>query len=85
VDALHDVSLGADAGCTGFLSGIRELGWNWTHCCIAHDLGGSDGMLVDCIAAAAPGLPLVIILAGVTVMALFRPLYNFCQRRGWVK
>lgn len=78
-----DVSLGSDGACTGFPSGIGD--WDWSACCLAHDAGGTDGQLVDCIAQAASGLPIVVILAAVSVMALFRPVYNLGQRWRWWK
>lgn len=80
---LPDGAVPADGRCTGFPGGVGP--WDWSHCCQVHDLGGSDGGLVDCVIAAAPGLPAAVVLAAVTVMALFRPLYNLAQRWGWVK
>jgi hypothetical protein len=79
----HETPWGSDGACTGFPDGIGP--WNWAACCLPHDVGGSDGALVDCIAAHAPGLPIVVILAAVTLMALLRPLYNLGQRWGWWK
>lgn len=78
IERLNDVSLGSDGGCTGFPSGIGK--WDWSSCCTLHDAGGLDGQLVDCIAANAPGLPIAVILAAVTLMALGRPFYNLGQR-----
>jgi len=78
-----DVSLGSDGQCTGFPGGVEAFKWDWSACCSLHDVGASDGTLVDCVVSAAPGLPAVVVLAAVTLMALFRPLYNVGQRWGW--
>lgn len=77
------VIIPSDGRCTGFPNGVGA--WDWSNCCVIHDGGGSDGALVDCIAEATPGLPIVFILAAVALMALFRPVYNLCQRWGWAK
>lgn len=75
--------ISADGRCTGFPNGIGN--WDWSHCCTVHDLGGTDGQLIDCITAATPGLPVVFIIAAVALMALYRPVYNLGQRWGWWK
>lgn len=78
-----DVSLGSDGGCTGFPSGA--FGLEWGHCCLQHDLGGSDGALLDCLQAAVPTWAWPLAAIAVATMVLWRPAYNWLQRRGWVK
>jgi hypothetical protein len=76
--------ISGDGGCTGFqwaerlFSGINA-------CCVDHDMGGSDGALLDCLMAALP--PWAWFFAGLSVslMILLRPIYVWMQRRGWVK
>jgi hypothetical protein len=66
-------------GCTGF--------W-WTEwlfpavrqCCDVHDLGGTDGALLDCLAGAVPVWAYPIAAAFVVVMIVFRPLYRALKR-----
>lgn len=78
-----DVSLGSDGGCTGFPDAL--FGLDWSACCVAHDLGGSDGQLLDCLQGVLPGWAWPIAALGVAVMVAARPIYNWLQRRGWVK
>lgn len=78
--------LGSDGHCTGFPDSVGSF--NFLHCCIAHDLGGSDGQLLDCLTAeAAPAGwgGAVLIIGCVFVMKLFQPIYNVGQRAGWWK
>jgi hypothetical protein len=78
---LNDVSLGSDEGCTGFPDRLGP--WDWSACCLSHDAGGTDGMLLDCLVNATPGVPAVLCVLAVFLMALFRPVYNLGQRWGW--
>lgn len=80
---LLDASLGADGRCTGFPNGLGR--WNWSHCCVEHDAGGSDGGLLDCLLGAVPGWAWPLCGLGVTLMIACRPIYNVLQRWGWVK
>ena len=46
-----------DTGCTGF----QWAEWVWPtirQCCTAHDLGGTDGGLLDCLLTGLPGWPM---------------------------
>ena len=71
-----------DGGCTGF--GWVESLWPRTNaCCLEHDLGGSDGQLLDCLMAVLPPWAWAVCAFGVFLMVLFRPIYVFGQRRGW--
>ncbi len=78
-----DVPLGSDGHCTGFPDSLGP--WNWHECCLAHDAGGSDGQLLDCISSHVPTWAEVIVILCIALMALFRPIYNWLQRRHWVK
>ena len=82
---MNPVIIPADGRCTGFPNGIPWFNWDWSDCCVIHDLGGSDGTLIDCVAAATPGLPIVFVISAVGLMALYRPAYNVLQRWGWVR
>ena len=71
-------------GCTGFwflevLFGIRP-------CCVFHDIGGSDGTLLDCLLQNTPTELAPLVALCVAVMILFRPVYHrlkaFCH---WLK
>lgn len=83
VEPKHDVSLGSDDGCTGLPPGFvtPEL----LRCCVEHDAGGRDGVLLDCANDALPGVPVVLVCLAIFLMALFRPLYNQLQKWGWVR
>lgn len=78
-----DVSLGSDGGCTGFPDGM--FGLDWSACCALHDAGGGDGALLDCLQQTVPTWAWP--LAGIAVAAMItaRPIYNWLQRKGWVK
>jgi hypothetical protein len=57
-------------------------GW-WHHCCIAHDLGGTDAELASCVIQSAPNVVLGALVALVMVagLALFGPLLKRSSRR----
>lgn len=67
--------LGQSDGCTGFqfleglFDGVRD-------CCVVHDAGGSDGMLLDCLQGVLPGWAWAPAALCVAVMVFFRPLYH---------
>ena len=71
-------------GCTGFW-------WaEWifpavSACCIQHDLGGSDGALLDCLMSALPAWAWAFAAFGVALMVLWRPVYEALQRLGLMK
>lgn len=73
-----------DGKCTGF-------GWaEWLFpqvnaCCVEHDVGGSDGELLDCLFGVLPPWAWAFAAFGVALMVLFRPVYVWMQRNGWVK
>ena len=70
--------LGSDGTCTGFPSGF--LNWNWKPCCVGHDAGASDGWLLDCLLKVVPPAAAPLAASGVTLMVLFRPIYNLGQK-----
>lgn len=63
-------------GCTGFW--LAEWVWPIHQCCVEHDLGGTDGVLLDCLINA--GVPAVLAALGIFGMAFWRPLYEL-----WLK
>lgn len=79
----RDVSLGSDGHCTGFPDSLGP--WDWQACCIAHDAGGSDGQLLDCITSAVPAPLAIVVAVGVALMIAARPIYNWLQRIGLVR
>lgn len=73
-----------DTGCTGF----QWAEWIWpgiSQCCTTHDLGGSDGALLDCLLTGLPGWLGPFAAIGVALMLAARPLYerlrSFSARR----
>lgn len=79
-----DVSLGSDGGCTAF-AWAQAIWPQIGACCALHDLGGSDGSLLDCLQGALPHWAWPLVGFSVALMILVRPAYNFMQRQGWVK
>ena len=59
-------------GCTGFW--WAELIWPIHQCCVEHDFGGTDGVLLDCIITA--GVPAALAAFAVFGMAFWRPVYE---------
>lgn len=64
-------------GCTGFqwlepLVAIRT-------CCDLHDMGGSDGTLLDCLLNATPAWSWPLVGLCVTLMLLARPFYHLLK------
>lgn len=50
---------------------------SWHHCCIAHDLGGTDAQLAQCVVQSTD-VPLYGISVAIVMylgLKLFRPLY----------
>lgn len=72
-----------DGVCTGFPSHLGP--WDWTVCCAVHDLGGSNGQLLDCISAQVPAWAQATVAFAIALMILLHPAYEWMQRRGWVK
>ncbi|GLQ09253.1 hypothetical protein GCM10007913_11850 [Devosia yakushimensis] len=66
-------------GCTGFQ--WLEAHFPIRACCDVHDAGGSDGTLLDCLAAATPDWALPIVVLCVFLMVVFRPLYQWLKAR----
>ncbi|WP_299347631.1 hypothetical protein [uncultured Maritalea sp.] len=64
-------------GCTGFqwLEGFFEI----RQCCVIHDAGGSDGVLLDCLLANTPPEISILVVFCVFLMALFRPIYRMIK------
>lgn len=67
-------------GCSGF-------GWaEWFFpaaraCCEAHDFGGSNGQLLDCLQSVLPHWAYVVAAFFVALMVLFRPVYRAVFKR----
>lgn len=78
-----DPAFPGDMACTGFPNGIGSL--SWLNCCIAHDLGSTDWELFTCVASVTPDYLDWLVGLAVLLMITFRPVYNWMQRRGWVK
>lgn len=78
-----ELPLGSDGECTGFPEGVGPF--DWSHCCVIHDAGGSDGQLADCISKAVPGVFEGLVYFCIMLMIFARPVYNVLQRWGWMK
>ncbi len=61
-------------GCTGFQ--WAEWVFDIRGCCEVHDLGGSDGTLLDCLEIVLPGWAYPFAAFGVFLMIVFRPIYR---------
>ena len=81
---MTDVSLGSDGGCTGF-GWAEALFPRISACCAVHDVGGTDGTLLDCLQQALPTWAWAPAAVAVALMVLYRPVYNWLQRQGWLK
>lgn len=66
-------------GCTGFQ--FLEPVFPIRDCCVVHDQGGSDGALVDCIAAVIPGPALPLLFVCMAIMVALRPVYHWIKGR----
>jgi len=70
-----------DYECTSWLDGIPKwmggTGQEWNHCCIAHDLGGSDVELLNCVNEIWFGMGTVMVVG----LLLFRPAWRVIQRK----
>ena len=64
-------------GCTGYW--ILEWIFKIHDCCAVHDLGGTDGVLLDCIEKAVPPQLWPAAIVCIALMALFRPLYHWLK------
>lgn len=64
-------------GCTGFQ--WLEQFFPIHACCAVHDMGGTDGTLLDCLLQATPGWAWPIVGLCVTLMLLFRPIYRLVK------
>ena len=77
----------SDGQCTGFPDQVGPL--DFRECCLAHDAGGSDGTLLDCLVSEAQeaGLGWVapVLCLAIALMMMARPIYMWMQRKGWVK
>lgn len=69
---IGDPAVGVSDGCTGFW--WAEWIWPVRQCCVEHDLGGSDGVLLDCIVNA--GVPVALAALAVCMMVFWRPVYE---------
>lgn len=66
-------------GCTGFW--FAEWLFPIRQCCVDHDFGGTDGMLLDCLLFNTPSWAWPAVAACVALMILLRPLYHLLKRR----
>jgi len=73
----------SDGHCTGFPDGA--FGVSWQHCCIAHDLGGTDGALIDCISNTVPSWAEAIVVLLVGLAVILRPVYVELHKLGLAK
>jgi hypothetical protein len=58
-------------------------GW-WHHCCVAHDLGGTDFELAACVIQSSPHSPTLGIIIALVMFAgvkLFRPILRAIRGR----
>jgi len=70
-------------GCTSF-QWLHDLIYGIRSCCDIHDNGGSDGALLDCILGLTPGWSAFFVGIGVSIMLLFRPVYEWRKgERQW--
>lgn len=68
-------------GCTGF----QWAEWLFppiSQCCAAHDLGGTDGQLLDCLMAQLPEWAWAPAAFCVALMILLRPIYRLFKAKG---
>lgn len=73
-----------DNVCTGF----QLVEWIFpviNSCCAVHDLGGTDGSLLDCLQSVLPNWTWAPAGAAIALMIALRPVYNLGQKRGWWK
>lgn len=70
-----------DMECTfwpdGWPQWIGGTGQEWHHCCVAHDLGGTNIDLARCVAETSPTMA-VVMFAG---LAVFGPIYLAIRHR----
>lgn len=67
-------------GCSGF-AWAEWLFPAARQCCVAHDLGGTDGQLLDCLQSVLPPWAYVVAAFCVALMVLFRPVYRALFKR----
>lgn len=70
----------AGDGCTGFQ--WFEQFFPIRACCDVHDMGGSDGTLLDCLLNNTPQWSWAIVGFCVAVMLLLRPIYRLVKSKG---
>lgn len=68
-------------GCTGF-QWVENLFTGVRDCCVSHDMGLSDGLFFDCLAASTPPWLLPVVAVCFTLMIFFRPLYHLIRDAG---
>lgn len=78
----------AGSGTTDLVSdGCSGFAWaEWffpaaRQCCVEHDLGGSNGQLLDCLQSVLPHWAYVFAAFFVALMILVRPIYRWLTRR----
>lgn len=79
----HGNPILGDGHCTGFPDGIGP--WDWRHCCVEHDAGATNGQLLDCITDTVPDWAAVLVAFCIMLMIWAHPVYEWLQRKGWVK
>ena len=65
-------------GCTGFQ--FLEYFFDIRHCCVVHDAGGSDGLLLDCLLNNTPAYLAVPVALCVVLMMIGRPVYRWLKK-----
>lgn len=66
-------------GCTGFQ--WAEWLFDIRSCCVAHDFGGSDGALLDCLLNNTPAWLGVPVILAVALMYALRPIVRKWRNR----
>lgn len=67
-------------GCTGFQ--LFEHFFPIRACCEVHDLGGTDGALLDCLMSNTPEWTWPVVALCVALMILVRPIYRLWRPKG---
>lgn len=75
-----------DMQCTGWPDGwpswIGGTGDEWLHCCVAHDLGGTDIALAQCVAHAGLWPVAAALMGGIMFIGVkaLRPFWRLLRK-----